>query len=392
MCHGIEFHSGHRLLIRLHLFYRGNRSLFRYLTHSLSSPSFPLLLDSTTRLSARLDDSLEITRLLLLLWSVAGVLFSALALGTCEFLSIPGTVVPSNPDAGGATFTGLIGLFRIQERDALGNSYCVETPGYIMDQFGIYFQVAQLMGVVALTTGGVATIVLLMAFLMEMCCLINGLQYGLGIMFIVAAAAQGLTFMAIGDSACNNEFNCSTSTSSIWSIVATCLYFIAMVQSFAAPFPKDKICSRETCCQCLKKKENDDSESAYEGEEKVDGDDIEASPAAIPVDDDAAAIAAGVAAGGAAGAGVAAVVAADDDKEDKMENEDDISGEEAVGAGAVTAAAAVGEGDEEALDMTVLDEDNAALDREEAAAAAASAQATTTSSSVYESAKSEANQ
>ena len=181
-------------------------------------------------------------------------MFSALALGTCEFLSIPGTDAPSNPDAGGATFTGLIGLFRIQERDALGNSYCVETPGYIMDQFGIYFQVAQLMGVVALTTGGVATIVLLMAFLMEMCCLINGLQYGLGIMFIVAAAAQGLTFMAIGDSACNNEFSCSTSTSSIWSIVATCLYFIAMVQSFAAPFPKDKICSRETCCQCLKKK------------------------------------------------------------------------------------------------------------------------------------------
>jgi hypothetical protein len=307
-------------------------------------------------------------------------LFSALALGTCEFLSIPGTDVPSNPDAGGATFTGLIGLFRIQERDALGNSYCVETPGYIMDQFGIYFQVAQLMGVVALTTGGVATIVLLMAFLMEMCCLINGLQYGLGIMFIVAAAAQGLTFMAIGDSACNNEFSCSTSTSSIWSIVATCLYFIAMVQSFAAPFPKDKICSRETCCQCFKKKENDDSESAYEEEEKEDGDDIEASPAAVPVDDDDAAIAAGVAAGGAAGVGVAAVVAADDDKEDKMENEDDVSGEEAVGA----APASVAEGDEEALDMTVLDEDNAALDREEAAAAAASAQATTTSSSVYE--------
>ena len=322
---------------------------------------------------------------------MAGVLFSALALGTCEFISIPGTDAPSNPDAGGATFTGLIGLFRIQERDALGNSYCVETPGYIMDQFGIYFQVAQLMGVVALTTGGVATIVLLMAFLMEMCCLINGLQYGLGIMFIVAAAAQGLTFMAIGDSACNNEFSCLTSTSSIWSIVATCLYFIAMVQSFAAPFPKDKICSRETCCQCLKKKENDDSESANEEEEKVDGDDIEASPASVPVDDDvddaAAAIAAGVAAGGAAGVGVAAVAAADDDKEDKMENEDDVSGEVAVGAAA--AAAAVVEGDEEALDMTVLDEDNAALDREEAAAAA-SAQATTTGSSVYESAKSEA--
>ena len=327
---------------------------------------------------------------------MAGVLFSALALGTCEFLSIPGTDAPSNPDAGGATFTGLIGLFRIQERDALGNSYCVETPGYIMDQFGIYFQVAQLMGVVALTTGGVATIVLLMAFLMEMCCLINGLQYGLGIMFIVAAAAQGLTFMAIGDSACNNEFSCSTSTSSIWSIVATCLYFIAMVQSFAAPFPKDKICSRETCCQCLKKKENDDSESANEEEEKVDGDDIEASPASVPVDDDvddaAAAIAAGVAAGGAAGVGVAAVAAADDGKEDKMENEDDVSGEVAVGAAtAAAAAAAVVEGDEEALDMTVLDEDNAALDREEAAAAAAaSAQATTTGSSVYESAKSEA--
>ena len=323
---------------------------------------------------------------------MTGVLFSALALGTCEFLSIPGTDAPSNPDAGGATFTGLIGLFRIQERDALGNSYCVETPGYIMDQFGIYFQVAQLMGVVALTTGGVATIVLLMAFLMEMCCLVNGLQYGLGIMFIVAAAAQGLTFMAIGDSACNNEFSCLTSTSSIWSIVATCLYFIAMVQSFAAPFPKDKICSRETCCQCLKKKENDDSESANEEEEKVDGDDIEASPASVPVDDDvddaAAAIAAGVAAGGAAGVGVAAVAAADDGKEDKMENEDDVSGEVAVGA-ATAAAAAVVEGDEEALDMTVLDEDNAALDREEAAAAA-SAQATTTGSSVYESAKSEA--
>jgi len=323
-------------------------------------------------------------QLLLLLWSVAGVLFSALALGTCEFLSIPGADIPSNPDAGGATFTGLVGLFRIQERDAFGNSYCVETPGYVTDQFGIYFQVAQLMGVIALTIGGVATIVLLMTFLMEMCCLVTGLQYGLGIMFLVAAVAQGLTFMAIGDSACNNQPSCSTSTSSFLSIVATCLYFIAMVQSFAAPFPKEKICSRETCCQCWKKKDNDGSENAYDEEEKVHEEDIEAPPAAVSVvDDDAAAVAAGVAAKGAAGAGVAAVVAADDDKDDKMENEDDASGE---------AAAAVEEGDEEAVDMTVLDEDNAALDREEEAAAATAAaaegtQATTAGSSVYESAK-----
>jgi hypothetical protein len=283
---------------------------------------------------------------LLLLWSVAGVLFSALALGTCEFISIPEADITPNPDAGGAAFTGLIGLIRIQERDASGNSYCVETPGYVTDKFGIYFQVAQLMGVVALTIGGVATIVLVCTFLMEMCCLVTGLQYGLGIMLIIAAMSQALTFMAIGDSACNQSM-CSTSTSSIWSIVATCLYFIAMIQSFAAPFPKEKICSRETCCQCCKKREDDGSDNNDDGEEEAEGKDLEAAD-----DDD----------------NDKAAVAADGDEEgDRIDEQNDASGEgeptEATGS--------IAAGKEEAVDMTVLDEDNAALDREEAALVAA---------------------
>ena len=324
---------------------------------------------------------LEYIRLLLLLWSVAGVLFSALAVGTCEFISIPGADI-SNPDEGGVTFTGLIGLFRIQEKDPSGNSYCVETPGYITDQFGIYFQVAQLMGVIALTSGGVATIVLLMTFLIEMCCPVTGLQYGLGIIYIVAAVSQGLTFMAIGDSACS-QYVCSTSTSSIWSIVATSLYFIAMIQSFAAPFPKEKICSRETCCQCCKKK---DDNSSDDDQEEVGGEDIEA---AAVVDNDAA-LAAGVAAGGAAGAGIVTVAVADKDKEDSKADNSDASREEdaetALGATAGTATMVEGDGEDEAVDMTVLDDDNAALDREEAALAVAE-ENRTKSKSLYESAK-----
>ena len=321
-------------------------------------------------------------RLLLLLWSVAGVLFSALAVGTCEFLSIPGAEIPSNPNAGSATFTGLLGLFRIQERDPSVNSYCVETPGYVTDQFGIYFQVAQLMGVIALTTGGVATIVLLMTFLMEMCCPVAGLQYGLGIMYIVAAVSQGLTFMAIGDSACSQ---CSTSTSSIWSIVATCLYFIAMIQSFAAPFPKERICSREACCQCCKKEEVDGSD---DDQDEADGADIEAAPSAI--DDNDAALAAGVAAGGAAGAGVAAVAVAGKDEENSKVDNPDASEEEGgeTTRGATTAAMVEGDDEDEAVDMTVLDDDNAALDREEASLAAAE-ENQATSKSVYESAAKE---
>ena len=305
-------------------------------------------------------------------------------MGTCEFLSIPGAELPSNPNAGGATFTGLLGLFRIQERDPSGNSYCVETPGYITDQFGIYFQVAQLMGVIALTTGGVATIVLLMTFLMEMCCPVTGLQYGLGIMYIVAAVSQGLTFMSIGDSACSQSM-CTTSTSSIWSIVATCLYFIAMIQSFAAPFPKEKICSREACCQCCKKKEVDGSD---DDQDEADEKDIEAAP----IDDnDAAALAAGVAAGGAAGAGVATVaVAGKDEENSKVDTNLDASEEEGgeTTLGATTAAMVEGDDEDEAVDMTVLDDDNAALDREEAALAAAE-ENQATSKSVYESAAKE---
>ena len=305
-------------------------------------------------------------------------------MGTCEFVSIPGADIPPNPDAGGATFTGLIGLFRIQERDSSGNSYCVETPGYVIDQFGIYFKVAQLMGVIALTTGGVATIVLLMTFLMEMCCLVSGMQYGLGIMYVVAAVSQGLTFMVIGDSACNQSM-CSTSTSSIWSIVATCLFFIAMIQSFAAPFPKEKICSRETCCQCCNKK---DDAGNSDDEDEPDEKDIEA--AATTVDGNDAAIAAGVAAGVGAAA-VAAAAAADEDEETPKIDEQNVSGEgdTETALGATTCTATVEEGNEEEamVDMTVLDEDNAALDREEAARLAAVEEAQTKSSSVYESAK-----
>ena len=298
-------------------------------------------------------------------------------MGTCEFLSIPGAEIPSNPNAGSATFTGLLGLFRIQERDPSGNSYCVETPGYITDQFGIYFQVAQLMGVIALTTGGVATIVLLMTFLMEMCCPVAGLQYGLGIMYIVAAVSQGLTFMAIGDSACSQ---CSTSTSSIWSIVATCLYFIAMIQSFAAPFPKEKICSREACCQCRKKEEVDGSD---DDQDEADGADIEAAPTCV--DDNDAALAAGV----AAGAGAAVAVAGKDEENSKVDNPDAREEEEGeTTLGATTAAMVEGDDEDEAVDMTVLDDDNAALDREEAALAAAG-ENQATSKSVYESAAKE---
>lgn len=225
------------------------------------------------------------------------------------------------------------------------------------------------MGVVALTSGGVASIVLIVTFFMEMCCSVAGLQYGLGIMYLVAAAAQGLTFLVLGDDACN-EYSCTTSSSSIWSIVATSLYFIAMVQSFAAPFPKEKICGRAACCACCKKKEGEVAgKSAAEGDVEAQ----EAAPTAPTADDDAAAAAA---AGVAAGAGAAAVVsvAADDEeeKEDKMADEEKVDG-----YGSATSTGVP-------VEMSVLNEDINALDQEEEAAAAAAAASESTAGSAAE--------
>mmetsp|Transcript_12742 Transcript_12742/g.28210 ORF Transcript_12742/g.28210 Transcript_12742/m.28210 type:complete len:357 (-) Transcript_12742:106-1176(-) len=308
-------------------------------------------------------------QVLLLVWAIAAVLFSALTVGTCEFLSIPLDNLSELPAEGDDTytFTGKVGLFLVQEVDSAGYERCTEVPGYIYDSFSTFFRVAQLMGVVALTAGAVAAIVLILTFFMEMCCAVTGLQYGLGIIFLIACITQGLTFMTTGDGVCSGSgsgFECELSTSSIWSIVAIALYFIAMVQSFAAPFPKEKLCSKQACCKCCQKEE----EEVHDDEK-----DVEAQEAALePVDDNAAAAAAaaGVAGGAAAGAGVAVAVADDDEEqneEDKLDNEED------------AAAASTTGNDEDAVDMTVLDEDQKALDEEAAAATASAASAPTAS-------------
>lgn len=299
------------------------------------------------------------------MWALAAVLFSALTVGTCEFLSIPFSNLPEAEDDGTYTPTGKIGLFTIQEVDSTGYERCTEMPGYLYDSFSTFFQVAQLMGVVALTAGAVAAILLVLTFFMQMCCAVTGLQYGLGIIFLIACCTQGLTFMSIGDGACAS-FECAISMSSIWSIVAIVLYFIAMVQSFAAPFPTEKLCSKQACCKCCQKKEKE----VHEEEKDVEAQEAAPKAAPEPVDDNAAAAAAaaGVAGGAAAGAGVAVAVAADDDEEEQKE-EDKLDNEEDAAA----AAASTTGNDKDAVDMTVLDEDQKALDEEAAAAASSSA-------------------
>mmetsp|Transcript_29744 Transcript_29744/g.60388 ORF Transcript_29744/g.60388 Transcript_29744/m.60388 type:complete len:268 (-) Transcript_29744:1969-2772(-) len=180
------------------------------------------------------------------------------------------------------------------------------------------------MGVVGVTTGALCTLVIILTFFMEMCCATPGVQYALGIMYVIAAAAQGLTFLGVDTPKCN-ALGCVISTTATWSILAVCLYFIALVHSFVVPFPNERICSTECCRSCfpccgkdeeegeeedmvVEEEEEDDIEAQNDGED--DGSDGEG-------DDMAKAAAAGTAAGvagadggpNAAGAAVAGVAA-----------------------------------------------------------------------------------
>ena len=314
-------------------------------------------------------------RLLLLAFSLAGNFFSAWTLVDCRFLYADPTdfPLPPQPDNSDGSpivktskYTGYVGLYTVEREtaeftpsDSGGESYsriyseCTPIRGDLIDKFDTKYRVAQLMGVAGLTTGALCTIVIVLTFLMEMCCATPGVQYGLGIMYFIAAATQGLTFLGLDTPRCN-ALGCVISTTATWSILAVCLYFIALVHSFVVPFPRERICSTECCRSCFpccggkdeeegeeeeedvmveEEEEEDDIEAQNDGEyssDDEDGDDMARAAAAGAaagvygadggggVDPSAAAAVAGVAAG-AAVVGVAAAAAGggDDDEDDE---------------------------------------------------------------------------
>ena len=238
-------------------------------------------------------------------------------------------------------YTGYVGLFTAQTETTetiesipgYSNTWtqCEEISGEIADELDLKFRLARLMGVIGLTCGGVASLVLIFNFCMEACCATPGVQYGLGVMYAVAVVTQGLTFLGIDGRNCR-DYGCVMSSSATWSILACCLYFIALVHAFIVPFPRERICSSEVCCSCCgnDKDEADEEmgEEAFEVQEEEDDDD-DLGPAAV-----AGAVAV---TGGAA----IAVASADDDDELDGVKKPAVVDDSKVGA-AATAGAAVG--------------------------------------------------
>lgn len=270
-------------------------------------------------------NTLPLDRFILLLWSLGGNFFSAWTLADCRFLYVDSAYLPTTgiPDADNGSslrktrYTGYVGLFTAQTETTetiesipdYSNTWtqCEGISGEITDELDLKFRLASLMGVIGLTCGGVASLVLIFNFCMEACCATPGVQYGLGVMYAVAVATQGLTFLGIDGRNCR-DYGCVMSSSATWSILACCLYFIALVHAFIVPFPGERICSSEVCCPCCgndkdEAEEEEDEEEFLVQEEDDDDDDADLGTAAV-----AGAVAA---TGGAA----IAVASADDDNE-----------------------------------------------------------------------------
>jgi len=321
---------------------------------------------------------------LLLLWSLGGNFFSSWTLADCRFLYVDPVYLPTIPDAENGSslrttkYTGYVGLFTIQTETTetiesipgYSNTWtqCEEISGEITDELDMKFRIARLMGVVGLACGGVASLVMFFNFCMEACCATSGVQYALGVMYAVAVATQGLTFLGIDGRNCR-DYGCVISSSATWSILACCLYFIALVHAFTVPFPRERICSSEVCCPCC-------GNDKDEGEEEVDE---EEQP--LPEDDDDLAKAA--VAGAAAGAGGAAIVAAaasDDNEEETFVDEEEGGGIKGSAladdpdVGAAAAAAAVGTAGAAAA-VAMTDDDDDADDAEKDLKASVSADA-----------------
>ena len=264
------------------------------------------------------------------------------------------TYLPTIPDAENGSslrktrYTGYVGLFTIQtETTEIIDSnpgysstwtQCKEIPGAITDELDMKYRIAKLMGVIGLTCGGVASLVMLLNFCMEACCVTSGVQYGLGVMYTVAVVTQGLTFLGIDGRNCR-EYGCVISSTATWSILACCLYFIALVHAFTVPFPRERICSSEVCCPCCGKDEDDKGDDEEGGEEEMDED--EEAPAPLP-EEEGDDLAKAAVAGAAAGAGGAVVIAA---TANDNNSEEGTFADEEGGAAAVddpNAAAAVG--------------------------------------------------
>lgn len=292
-------------------------------------------------------------RFLLLLWSLGGNFFSAWTLADCRFLYLSPLYLPTIPDAENGSslrqtrYTGYVGLFTIQTEttETIDSNpgysstwtQCKEIPGEITDELDMKYRIAKLMGVIGLTCGGVASLVMLLNFCMEACCVTSGVQYGLGVMYTVAVVTQGLTFLGIDGRNCR-EYGCVISSTATWSILACCLYFIALVHAFTVPFPRERICSSEVCCPCCGKDKDDKGDDEEGGEEEMD----EEAPAPLPEEEEGDDLAKAAVAGAAVGAGGAVVIAA---TADDNNNEEETFADEEGGAAAVddpNAAAAVG--------------------------------------------------
>ena len=272
-------------------------------------------------------NTLPLDRFLLLLWSLGGNFFSAWTLADCRFLYVDSAYLPTIPDADNGSslrktrYTGYVGLFTTQTETTetiesipgYSNTWtqCEGISGEITDELDLKFRLASLMGVIGLTCGGVASLVLIFNFCMEACCATPGVQYGLGVMYAVAVATQGLTFLGIDGRNCR-DYGCVMSSSATWSILACCLYFIALVHAFIVPFPRERICSSEVCCPCCGNDKDEAEEEVDEEEFLVQEDDDDDDDDDDDADLGTAAVAGAVAATGGA---AIAVASADDDNE-----------------------------------------------------------------------------
>ena len=294
-------------------------------------------------------------------FSLAGNFFSAWTLADCRFLYADPTDFPSppQPDAasGAATastttttsrYTGYVGLYTIEEEivESIDGSVariyarCASIPGDAVDEFDTKYKVGRLLGVAGLTTGGLGTIVLILTFFMEMCCATPGVQYALGVIYTIAAAAQGLTFLGVDTPKCE-RMGCVISTTATWSILAVCLYFIALVHAFVVPFPETRICP---CCT----KDAEGDEEKEEVDYFVEEEDVEAqngSSADDDEEDDAASGEGGAAAAAAAGIGGAAAGATGDAATAAVAGAA-VAGAAVAGAAVAGAAVAAGDGND----------------------------------------------
>jgi hypothetical protein len=292
-------------------------------------------------------------RFLLLLWSLGGNFFSAWTLADCRFLYVNPVYLPTilpDADNNGSSlrqtrYTGYVGLFTIQTETTetiesipdYSSSWvqCEEISGEITDELDMKFRIARLMGVIGLTCGGVASLVMLLNFCMEACCVTSGVQYGLGVMYGVAVVTQGLTFLGVDGRNCR-DYGCVISSTATWSILACCLYFIALVHAFTVPFPRERICSSEVCCACCGKDEDEQGGDRGDEEAAEKEADDEALSHLPEEDDDLAKAAVAGAAAGAGGAAVVAAVADNDSKGETFVDEEGTAGTDGT-AGAVTA-------------------------------------------------------